>query len=243
MSDNLIICPVGIPLNFDDRFDKDNHWRYTKENRLYKTIAFQYSDFSPPKNTYDELVQMTGFKWSIAKEWLKTIDYTQYEYIGFMDDDVVTDIQTMNRAITIAREKQFKIFQLSMTDDSDCFWKILKNKPQVKYAVTNFVEVMGPFIHSSLIPICMELWDEYDIYTGWGFDKVICELTKTDAAVIHDCQMYHPKRTSTYQRHRGFSEMDFLTNHVMPRFMKKKYNEDWSFVERYIEKEILLEIK
>jgi hypothetical protein len=160
-----------------------------------------------------------------------------------MDDDVVTDIQTMNRAITIAREKQFKIFQLSMTDDSDCFWKILKNKPQVKYAVTNFVEVMGPFIHSSLIPICMELWDEYDIYTGWGFDKVICELTKTDAAVIHDCQMYHPKRTSTYQRHRGFSEMDFLTSHVMPRFMKKKYNEDWSFVERYIEKEILLEIK
>lgn len=243
MRENLIICPVGVPLNFDDRFDSNNHWRYTKENRLYKTVVFQYSEYFPEENTYDQVIQKTGFKWTIAKEWLKTIDYTQYEYIGFMDDDVVTDIQNMNRAIFLAREKNFKLFQMSMTEDSDCFWRILKHKEQVKYTITNFIEVMGPFIHTSLIPICMELWDAYDIYTGWGFDKVLCDLTKTDAAVIHECQMHHPKRTSTYKRSRGHSEMDDLTYRVMPKFMKERFNEDWTFIERQIEKEIVMEIK
>ena len=42
---NVIFCPVGIPLNFHDAYDKENHWRFTKEHRNYKTIVYQYKDF------------------------------------------------------------------------------------------------------------------------------------------------------------------------------------------------------
>jgi len=239
---NLIICPVGNALTFDDRFDKENHWRYTKDNRLYETLVFQYSDYEPEQNTYDRLIKKSGFKWSLVKELFKDFDYSKYEYIGFFDDDLITDIQNVNRTLQLAKEKDLKIFQMSVTQDSDMFYGILKNKTGVKYTVTNFNEVMGPFIHTSLIPLCVELWEKYDIYTGWGFDKVLCDLTQTDASVIHCSQMYHPKRYGNYDKTKAFVEMDNLLQNVFPKFMKDKYKRDWTFVDNQFEKKVILEI-
>jgi hypothetical protein len=36
--------------------------------------------------------------------------------------------------------------------------------------------------------------------------------------------------------------MDNLTDKVMPKFMKNKYNEEWSFKESQIEKQMIMEI-
>lgn len=241
---NLIICPVGNPINFDDKFDKDNHWRFTKENRLYETMVFAYSDFLPEANSYDIMFKQKGFKWSLAKEWFCSgkIDYIEYDYIGFMDDDLITDIDNMNRALLIAEETDSKIFQLSVTQDSDEFFPILRNKPGIKYTKTNFVETMGMFFHSSLMPTVMDFWNRYDIYCGWGFDKVLCDITKTDATVIHKSQMYHPAKPSSYDKSAAFAEMDDVLYRITPQFMRDKYNEEWSFKESQIEKQIIMEI-
>lgn len=239
---NLIMCPVGSPLTFDSRFDRDHHWRFTKPNRLYETLIFQYSDFKPEDNTYDLLIKQKGLKWELIKSYLNNHDYKKYEYIGFFDDDLITDIDNINRALKLASENQIKLFQLSVTEDSDIFWPILKNKKNIKYTTTNFNEVMGNFIHTSLIEICLDLWNLYDIKTGWGFDKVVCDLTKQDAAVIHCSQMYHPKREGNYDKSKAFAEMDHLLNVIFPKFMRKKYNEDWFFQERQYEKKIIMEI-
>lgn len=238
---NLIICPVGNPLTFDSRFSTEKHWRYNSPERLWETIIVQYSDFEPEANTYDKLIQMKGQKWFLCKQILKDIDVSNYEYIGFFDDDLITDLDNLNRALLLAKNENLKLFQLSVTKDSDMFWPILINKEGVKYTKTNFNEVMGNFIHSSLMPLCLELWNEYDIQTGWGFDKVVCDLTKTDAAVIHCSQMYHPSKQTSYNKSKAFAEMDELLYNVFPKFMKNKYNEDWSFRESQIEKEIVME--
>jgi len=243
MSKNLIICPVGNPLTFDDRFDAANHWRYTKNHRLYKTFVIQYGKFVPEENTYDMIAQQSGAKWKLAKDYIKKIDYEKYDFIGFLDDDLIIDIENINLSLQLAKENNFKLFQMSVTQDSDMFWPILVNKPGVKYTKTNFIEVMAPFIHSSLIPICIELWEKYDIESGWGFDKVLCDLTKEDAHVIHSSQMYHPKKPSSYNKSNAFAEMDNLLYNVFPKFMLEKYNEQWSFIEKQYEKEIVLEIK
>lgn len=241
---NLIICPVGGPINFDDRFDKENHWRYCHDRRLYETLVFAYSDFLPEPNTCDILVKDKGFKWSLSKKYMESLDYQKYDYIGFMDDDLITDIHNVNLALTIAKNSDLKIFQMSVTQDSDEFFPILKNKPEVKYTKTNFVETMGMFVHSSLMPSILEFWNQYDIYTGWGFDKVICDITKTDAAVIHSAKMYHPKKElSNYDKSVAFKEMDSVLYDITPKFMRDKYNEEWSFVERQYEKELIMEIK
>jgi hypothetical protein len=244
MSKSLIICPVGNPLPFDDRFDKKNHWRYCNDNRLYETMVFAYSNFLPEPNTCDIMVVDKGFKWSLSKRYMSYIDYEKYEYVGFLDDDLVTDIHNVNLALTIAEQSKLKIFQISVTQDSDEFFAILRNKPGIKYTKTNFVETMGMFIHSSLIPIVLEFWNKYDIYCGWGFDKVLCDITKTDGAVIHSAQMHHPKKElSTYDKTEAFKEMDKVLYEITPQFMKDKYNEEWTFVDRQYEKEIVMEIK
>lgn len=240
--DNLIICPVGNPLSFDVRFSAENHWRYVKENRLYETLVFQYSSFEPEFATYDRLVEKKGFKWSLAKEWFNNNDCSKYEYIGFMDDDLVTDVHNVNRALTIAKESNLKIFQMSVTKDSDEFFPVLRHKDGVKYSITNFVETMGMFFHASLLPTVLEFWNRYDIYCGWGFDKVLCDITKTDAAVIHASQMYHPAKVSSYDKSAAFAEMHKALYEITPKFMRDKYNEQWSFVESQIEKQIVLEI-
>ena len=239
---NLVFCPVGNPLTFDARFDKDNHWRYTKDNRNYETFVIQYSGFKPEDGTYDGLAEQRGFKWNLAKEYLEKLDYKKYEYVAFFDDDLITDVQNLNRAFELAKERDLKVFQLSVTNDSDVFYPILRNQPGVKYTKTNFIEVMGPVIHTSLIPLCLDLWNRYDIYSGWGFDKVLCDLTKEDAAVIHCSQMYHPKKVSSYDKRNAFAEMDKLLLDVFPKFMKETYNEEWNFTESQVEKELILEV-
>ena len=51
---NVIFCPVGIPLNYHDAYDKDNHWRKTNGiQRNYETVVYQYKDFDIESNTYD----------------------------------------------------------------------------------------------------------------------------------------------------------------------------------------------
>lgn len=238
---NLIICPVGNPLTFDDRFDKDNHWRFTKQERNYETFVIQYGKFKPEDSSYDMLAEQRGQKWALVKEYIEKIDYKKYEYIGFFDDDLITDIQNLNNAFKFATENNLKLFQMSVTDDSDVFYPILRNKPGVRYTKTNFIEVMGPVIHTSLIPLCIELWNKYDVSTGWGFDKILCDLTKTDAAVIHTSQMYHPRKESSYDKSAAFSEMNKLLGEVFPKFMNEKYNEHWSFKDEQYEKEMVME--
>jgi hypothetical protein len=159
-----------------------------------------------------------------------------------MDDDLITDIDNVNRALTIAHESNSKIFQLSVTNDSDEFFPILRNKQGIKYTKTNFVETMGMFIHTSLMPTVLEFWNRYDIYCGWGFDKVLCDITKTDATVIHKSQMYHPAKSSSYDKSAAFAEMDNVLCRITPQFMRDKYNEEWSFKESQIEKQIIMEI-
>lgn len=229
---SLIICPVGNPVTFHDvQYERSSHWRFVNNDRAYETLVIQYGNFCPEDGTYDRLIQQKGQKWELMKSILPTIDYTQYEYIGFFDDDLITSADAINQSLLMAHDHQFKIFQLAVTADSDVFYPILRQNPDALYAMTNFVEVMGPFIHTSLIPLCVELWNRYEIASGWGFDKILCDLTQTPAAVIHAQTMFHPKKDTSYDKTKAFAEMDQLLYSVFPQFMKEKYNRAWSFQE------------
>lgn len=228
---SLIFCPVGIPVAFHPPvYDPDNHWRYTKENRLYDVVVYPYNDIEVEPNTYDYIVKgVKGYKWQIAKKFLTEFDYSQYEYIAFFDDDLITDIQNINNAITVAQENDIKIFQLSMLAGSECSHGILIQNPEWEFSRVSFNEGMGPFIHISLIPILLDFWKFHDVKSGYGFDAILTKITNQAAGVIHSSSMFHPPSTfkgyvpSYYNKNEADAEMAHIFNTVYPDFMYRKY--------------------
>jgi len=224
---SLIFCAVGIPMSFHRDYDPENHWRYTKDTRMYETVLYQYKDFDIEPNSYDYLFKGTGWKWEIAKQFLDSFDCRNHEYIGFWDDDLVTDIQSVNRALTIAKEKDIKLFQMSLNADSEKQHIVTFQNHDKKYALTNFVEGMGTFVHSSMIPTFMEFWKHHEVKSGWGFDIVLSSILKAKTGIMHEVSMHHvPKHNPYYDKSAAFAEMYYILEEVYPKFMKYTYNEE-----------------
>ena len=160
---NIIFVPVGQELSFHEAYDKDNHWRYKKPERNYEVIAYQYSDFVPETDSYDYLIKDVGFKWDLVKHFLDTFDWRDYDYIGFWDDDLVTDIQSVNRGFELAEKHDMKMFQLSTIAGSASSHLVLHQNTEWVYSRTNFIEGMAPIFHSSLIPTLLDFWEYHKV--------------------------------------------------------------------------------
>jgi hypothetical protein len=219
MKKSLIICPSGNPIPEDADF-----WRCNHPDRLYETHVVCYNDFETDPKSYDQLHKLKGMKWSIAKQLLKTIDYTQYEYVGFLDDDLIITRDSLNKSLQIATALEAKIFQISVDKDSDCSYNILYQNDNLAFSETNFVEIMAPFIHTSVLPIVQKFWHKYDINTGWGFDSVLCNIVNEKALVIHSHNMIHPKKpVSDYDKAPAFVEQQLAMYQIYPQFMQEEY--------------------
>jgi hypothetical protein len=232
MKKSLIFMPVNKNIEFYSAYDCDNHWRYLKPERNYETVLCKFQDFDVEPNTYDYMLpQKKGFKFELVKYFLDTFDYSNYEYVGFFDDDLVTDIKSINRALEIAKENDLKIFQMSLTDGSHLNHPITEQNKNLKYTTTNFVECMAPFYHVSLIEKFRDLWNYYNFKSGWGLDCVITDIFKMPSAVIHEVSLYHKPAPagSTYNRGSAHQEMLDVWHTFYPKYMKAVYNEDVFF--------------
>jgi len=234
MSKSLIFTAVGIPVAFHpEAYKPEDHWRYKNPDRNYETVVYQYNDFEIEDGTYDylSLERTKGYKWQIARKFLSEFDYSDYEYIAFFDDDLITDYQSINRAIELAKENNCKIFQLSTLPGSESSHRILHQDNNLKYTTTNFIEGMGPFFHVSLIPILLDFWKLHDVKSGYGFDVLFTKITKENAMVIHEKTMYHPPAEfkeyvpSYYNKDEANKEMNHIFSNVYPHFMMQKYSE------------------
>lgn len=223
---SLIFCAVGNPMLFCNAYRHEDHWRFNYNNRQYETVIYQYKDFSIEPPSYDYIYQAKGFKWQIARKFMSEFDYSKYEYIGFMDDDLITDYQSINRALDIAREHDLKLFQISTISGSESTHRILHQKKGIKYSTTNFIEGMGPFFHITLMPKMKKLFEYHDFRSGWGLDIIYSPMMKEKAGVIHEVSMYHPPKPSYYDKVDAHNEMIHILHDIYPKFMKDTYNED-----------------
>lgn len=240
---SLIFSAVGNPMLFCDAYGHKDHWRFNYNNRQYETVVYQYKDFPIESLSYDHIHSASGFKWQIARKFMNEFDYSNYEYIGFMDDDLITDYQSINRALDIAREHEFKLFQLSTIAGSESTHHILHQRSGIKYSTTNFIEGMGPFFHISLMPKLKKLFEYHEFKSGWGLDTIYSPIMKEKAAVIHEVSMYHPSKPSYYDKIEAFQEMYFVLGNIYPKFMKDIYDEDvGAYTESQIEYDFTMRI-
>lgn len=220
MKKSLIFCPAGVAIQTKD------HWRRKAPDSLYDIYLINYNDYKHDKSSYDTMVSMKALKWEMAKKLLPTIDLDQYEYVGFVDDDLVFTSADLNASLNLAKQIESNLFQLSLDRNSFGHYRILFNNSHIKYAVTNFIEIMAPFIHTSKLKSLMAFWDLYDPRTGWGLDLILCNILKSEAHVFHEVSMHHPHRKSTYDKTEAITEQDMCLRSAYPSYMKNRYNED-----------------
>lgn len=235
---NLIFTAVGQPVDFHVAYDRENHWRFNKPNRLYEIVASQYGEYTPESDTYNFLETFSGPKWVIVKQFLdKWGDdlVKNYDYVGFFDDDLVSDIKNINRGFELAQEHGFKLFQYSTLAGSASAHHILHQNPSLSYTRTNFIEGMSTTVHTSLIPVLRDFFDNYhQAVSGWGFDLILGSILRTIPAVIHEASVYHPANQSYYDTSEAIKEMHHILYSVYSKFMTDKYSTplstdmDWS---------------
>jgi len=230
--------PCGRPIDFYSAYDAKDHWRYLHDNRNYEVMICPYNDLPIEEGTYDFLLEKRrGYKWELCEYFMNNFDYSKYEYVAFFDDDIITDFQSINRAIEIAYENSLKIFQLSLVEGSYVNHPLTAQDKSLKYTLTNFVECMSPFYHVSILKDFKDLWNYHKFLTGWGLDCIVSDALKTPSAIIHEVNMYHKPVTgpSWYDRGEAYGEMVHIWKNVFPRYMKDKYNEDAVFVDNIME--------
>jgi hypothetical protein len=235
MRDNLIICPVGMPMPFDDRWNKNEHWRFTLDKRQYETLVVVYNDFEPEIGSYDHIIRKKGHKWPLIREVCKEFDTSRYKYVGCVDDDLITDIDSFNLGLQLAHKFDFRFWQLSMPNDSSLIYECLKHKPGVLFSETNFIEMGSCFFRQDKFKMLLELLTEWEtLQIGWGIDKVFCDYLQDTANVVHAAQIHQPYRDSYYDKSFAMQEMNDFLYHLYPKILHDKHGRKSGFVDRQV---------
>jgi hypothetical protein len=228
----LIISPTGCPLYYDDAYDRNNHWRLSKSGRSYDVAVVVFNDYVPEPGTYDYLIKKKGLKFHLIKDVCDNfIKWEDYDYIGTWDDDYATDIQSVERALYLARKFDFRMFQQSMISWNT--YPCLVHDPKFVWTETNFIETGVPFFRNDIFRKFLRFLGDYQYkQSEWGIDKILCDLMDCSAHVVHDTTAKHMRSESWYSKEEAFKEMAYLTDEFMPKYMKEKFGRDWKFQDR-----------
>jgi len=225
----LIITPTATNIYFSEEYDKSNHWRYTKPERTYDTCVVVYKDdFEPEPGTYDMIIRKKGLKFHLIEEVCKMIKWEDYDYIGTWDDDYATDIQSVNRALDLARQFDFRLFQQAAISYN--FYDCLKHKPELVFSETNFIETGVPFFRNDIFHKFLDFLGDYRYKVSeWGIDKVLCYLLQCTAHVVHETTVKHMRPESWYDKTVAQQEMDYLMRDFFPKYMRDKFGVEYTY--------------
>lgn len=235
MDKSLIITPTGCPMFFDDEYDKDNHWRMRKPGRSYEVCVIGFKDdFEPEPNSYDYFFTYpVRYKWKQLPELVtflrnNDLDWSDYDYIGYWDDDYCTDIQSVETALKLARQFDMRLFQQSLK--SWTVYPCLEHKKDWIFSETNFTEMGVPFYRADIFRKVLTLLKDY-VYneSEWGIDKIMCDYLRQTAHVIHASSIKHMRRESWYDKTNAFVEMDYLMREWFPKYMNDKFGLSYKY--------------
>jgi hypothetical protein len=236
----LIITPTGCSMFYDDEYDKENHWRFQKPNRSYEVCVIGFKeDYVPEMYSYDYFFHYpVRHKWKALPELCdflaeKGIRWWDYDYIGYWDDDYCTDIQSVEKALQLARQFDMRLFQQSLT--SWTVYPCLEQNKEWMFAETNFTEMGVPFYRADVFRKVLTLLTDY-VYneSEWGIDKIMCDYLRQTAHVIHASSIKHMRRESWYDKANAFAEMDYLMRDWFPKYMKERFNIDYKYTDAQV---------
>ena len=170
---------------------------YSGENHEQAVQKFQPSFYLSKKS------ECKGDLMQNVYEYLQSNIKNNYNYIGFIDDDIYFTIADLNKLIFIATLEKLDVFQASLTHDSYYNHRQFIHKAGVQIQKTWWVEIMSPFY-------CYEVFMAAGPYlnksiSGTGTDVYLIPtiqqiIGKTNTAVVHAVQMKHCRPIRTDNR-------------------------------------------
>lgn len=152
----------------------------------------------------------------------------QYRYIWLPDDDILTDVQTLNDFFEYVERENFALAQPSLDERSYFSHSTTLQNSAFEYRETNFVELMVPCFSSSALHAIKDSFGTAK--SGWGLDflwpKRVASLGKV--GIIDRFSVFHTRPVGSAGHSMGdgsttspWSEMDqTLAQHGLRRSTK-----------------------
>ncbi len=146
-------------------------WMTGAGSRSWDIIVSYFGDdpdrFRAPDITR---IDSKGPKWPALHALLRARPelIARYDYIWLPDDDLATDMETINRLFATCAELGLEAAQPSLTWDSYSTHLVTLRHENTLLRYTNFVEVMAPCLSSAMLARALPFFTENQ--SGWGID-------------------------------------------------------------------------
>ncbi|RFS31745.1 DUF707 domain-containing protein [Acinetobacter sp. SWAC5] len=223
---NLIVVRCG---------DNSLHEKWISSEANYDVVISYFGN--EPKFDLENLRHFhsyKGSKWEGLNDFFQTNDFwREYDAIWLPDDDIDTDVQSLNKFFELFHEYQFDIAQPSLDERSYFSWAILLKNKNFKYRKTNFVEVMIPCFNKATFNKIFHTFSENK--SGWGLDFLWPQILGEQAniAVIDEVAVFHTRPVGSAGSGMGKKNLSkkswFTKNTVLSpleelKIISKKYN-------------------
>jgi hypothetical protein len=186
---NLVIVRAG---------DSSLHegWISGAENRNWD-IVVNYFGHDPHKFRREDLVRIdsVGPKWSALHKLVQLLrsDIAHYDFVWFPDDDLASDVQTVNRIFSFCRELHLQLAQPALSLDSFVSYPATFVNASFLLRFTNFIEIMAPVFSRQFLERCADSFGEN--LSGYGLDSLwptwVAEPDKI--AILDACPVRHTR--------------------------------------------------
>lgn len=196
--------------------DRDLFWNlWLDEDRNYDLVIYHYGDDNSLYEKYNQIAVFS--KRNKASKFQNLFQFYQqhndilskYDYVFVVDDDIQICTKDINRLFKIAKERELKICQPSLSPKGIIDHYINRHNKKLKIAYTNFVEVNTPLFEKNALFNLLKIY-EFDLI-GYGIDYLFIQANglenKNDYAVIHEIIATNPKFKERY------SELDLCSTH------------------------------
>ena len=139
------------------------------------------------------IVSQNGTKFTaIFNVWRYTNIFEGYEYILFIDDDLIFKYKSIDEYFNYINKNSLDLSQPSLTTGSYCVWPVLFNKRSKGYRTTNGVEIMMPAFSRNCLGIMAPYFGLS--VSGFGLDLLFAKLAeenKLRVAVVDAIKATH----------------------------------------------------
>ena len=150
------------------------------------------------------MLQNQGTKFSAVYRILENNPrfFEAYEYVLFLDDDVLVTEEAITQLFVIAQSKNLKLAQPSVAPESAHTWNVLLTQPDSFIRTLNTVEIMMPLLSREALQLGSHLFSRS--ISGWGLDFALGDLVSSEfgsgkIAVIDAVSFLHARTIDVVQ--------------------------------------------